>query len=207
MALRGGESSADRSGLTALVEESQRLAATDLLTGLMNRRAFASMMQGELGRSQRHGYPLAVTLLDVDHFKQVNDRHGHVCGDRVLSAVGELLRDNLRLGDLAARWGGEEFVVAFTSTSHEGALIGCERLRQGVEGLNITDGKGNRIPVTASFGIAIRQDGEELDALIDRADRAMYASKSAGRNRVTLCPQNAQPMRSEPITGVRIPAA
>ena len=173
--------------MAILVEESQRLAATDALTGLMNRRAFGIAMRTELARCTRHAYPLSFLLLDVDHFKQINDKHSHASGDRVLAAMGELLVHELRESDIAGRWGGEEFVIACTSTNGAGCIIAAERIRMAIEAMVITNDKGERIPVTASIGAATWRNGETLEALIDRADRAMYASKSAGRNRVTRC--------------------
>ncbi len=172
--------------MAVLVEDSQRLAATDVLTGLMNRRAFALLMASELARSQRHGYSLCFALLDVDHFKQINDTHGHAAGDGVLASIGGLLRDLLRRSDVAARWGGEEFVVAYTSTDMAGALVAGERLREALQERVVLNDSGARIPFTASIGLASWQSGEPLEALVDRADRAMYASKTAGRNRVTM---------------------
>src|ERR1041385_6086188 len=102
--------------MAGLVEESRLQASTDPLTGLMNRRAFLHAMQAEMARCTRYDYPLSVALLDVDHFKQINDRHGHAAGDDVLVKVGAMLRDALRKTDLGVRWGGEEFVVALSST-------------------------------------------------------------------------------------------
>jgi two-component system cell cycle response regulator len=173
--------------IATLVEESQRLAASDPLTGLLNRRAFSSVMNGELARCARHGYPLSLALLDVDHFKQVNDKRGHATGDAVLASIGELLRHHPRRSDMASRWGGEEFVVAYTSTSLAGAHLATERLRRAIEERVILDAAGDRVPVTASIGVASWHAGESLESLVDRADRAMYASKTAGRNRVSVC--------------------
>jgi two-component system cell cycle response regulator len=173
--------------MAALVEESQLLAATDALTGLMNRRAFGSLMKGEIARCDRYGYPLSFALLDIDHFKQVNDKRGHGGGDRVLSAVGGLLQSLLRRSDYAGRWGGEEFVITYTSTDLAGAQLAGERLRKAVEDLVVNDEGGERIPVTVSVGLATWHPGESVESLVDRADRAMYASKAAGRNRVSVC--------------------
>jgi two-component system cell cycle response regulator len=172
--------------IATLVEDSQRLAATDALTGLMNRRAFSSAMAGELARCERHSYPLALALMDIDHFKQVNDQHGHAAGDRVLNAVGKVFGSHLRASDLSARWGGEEFVVAFTSTGLDGARTCGERLRAAIEGASIANDAGERIPVTASIGVAVWVLGETLDSLVSRADLAMYSAKSSGRNRVAI---------------------
>jgi two-component system cell cycle response regulator len=197
--------------MTALIEESQRLAATDPLTRLGNRRAFSAAASLEIARSLRHGYPLTLLLLDIDHFKKINDSRGHAAGDRVLAALGALLASSLlRRTDLAARWGGEEFVVAYLSTATDGALIAAERLRAAIEALIIEDDEQHLIPVTASIGLAELRPGESLEGLVARADRAMYAAKSAGRNRVLLsetdgasmappsAPTRAPPLRPAP---------
>lgn len=169
--------------MAALMDESQRLATTDSLTGLMNRHAFLSMMQVELARSVRYQMPLTLLLLDVDHFKTVNDNYGHAAGDAVLSTIGRFLRSDLRVSDSACRWGGEEIVIALKSTGTDGAEIFGERLRQGIEELEILTAKG-KIRVTASIGIAAMQANDALEALLERADRRMYAAKAQGRNRV-----------------------
>jgi two-component system cell cycle response regulator len=173
--------------IATLMEESQRLAATDALTGLMNRRALATVMEAELARCARHGYPLSLLLLDIDHFKLINDRRGHAAGDRVLAATGDLMRAQLRRSDLAARWGGEEFVVACTSTDAAGSGVAAERLRAAIEEMVVSDEAGQRIAITASIGAATWRTGESLEGFVDRADRAMYVSKVSGRNRVTVC--------------------
>lgn len=172
--------------MATLVEESERLASTDVLTGLMNRRSFTGIMAGELERSTRYGHALSLALVDVDHFKAVNDTHGHAAGDAVLAAMGSLFRGGtLRGSDLAARWGGEEFVIAYLSTSVAGAQLAAERLRAGI-GAMVVDFEGTRIPITASLGLTSLAPRESLADLVDRADRAMYRSKSTGRNRVTV---------------------
>lgn len=170
--------------MAALVEESQRQASIDVLTGLMNRRAFLPAIRNEVARGSRYGQALSVLLLDVDHFKVINDRHGHAAGDQVLSAVGAALARSLRTTDFAARWGGEEFVVALTSTNLESGLTVAERTRRIIEELLIEDASGHRIPVTASVGLTELRRGDGVDQLMDRADRAMYAAKFGGRNRV-----------------------
>lgn len=174
--------------VATLVEETQRLATVDALTGLRNRRAFVEATEREIARNERYGDPLTVILLDIDHFKHVNDTFGHAAGDLVLAAVGQTLGVTARTTDLCARFGGEEFVVALTATALDGGLLAAERLRAAVEALVVHSADGVRIPVTASFGVALCRRGDSLDSLIDRADCAMYASKSAGRNRVTLEP-------------------
>jgi diguanylate cyclase (GGDEF)-like protein len=175
--------------MATLVEESQRLATTDSLTTLMNRRAFVGTLQREIARSGRYGQELSLLLLDVDHFKQINDRLGHNTGDVVLAALGRNLHAQIRTSDIAARWGGEEFVVALTCTDAEGAACFGERLRASIEALVILDSKDERVPVTVSIGTACYAANESFDSLLERADRAMYVAKSAGRNRVVAAPQ------------------
>ncbi len=118
--------------MATLVEESRRLATVDALTGLMNRRAFNATLQVEIARAERYGHPLSFVLLDIDHFKAINDQRGHASGDAVLSALGHALSKSARTTDYVARWGGEEFVVALTCTDREGARVVAERMRQAV---------------------------------------------------------------------------
>ena len=180
--------------MATLVEESRWMATTDLLTGLLNRRAFLESTGREVARTKRYNDVLSVILLDVDHFKHINDRRGHAAGDMVLAAVGKLLNQALRTCDIVARWGGEEFVLVLPSTSLEGAEQVAERVRALLEGAEIKDGNGDLIPVTASFGVAAYVGGETLEQVVDRADRAMYLAKSGGRNRVVCdLPRLSQP--------------
>lgn len=175
--------------MAALVDEQQRLAAIDPLTGLMNRRSFLAQMEIEIARARRYGLPLSVLLMDVDHFKHINDGHGHAGGDQVLTSMGSLLRKQLRVPDLAARWGGEEFVVALTNTNVDGGLVVGERIRMAIQELQVSHADV-KIPVTASVGLAAFDGIESVDALIDRADRAMYCAKVGGRNRLMLSEQD-----------------
>ncbi|HMJ15095.1 MAG TPA: diguanylate cyclase [Polyangiaceae bacterium] len=170
--------------MATLVEESQRLATIDALTGLMNRRAASAVLQKDLARAARYGQSLSLILLDVDHFKMINDRLGHRTGDVVLAALGKTLLQQARLSDTAARWGGEEFVVALTCTDAAGGVTFSERLRAAIEAMVVLDSDNEPVHVTASIGVATYIPGDSLDSLVDRADRAMYAAKSSGRNRV-----------------------
>jgi diguanylate cyclase len=170
--------------MATLVEESRWMATTDALTGLLNRHAFLESTAREVARTKRYNDKLSVVLLDVDHFKHINDKRGHAAGDMVLSAVGKLLLAALRTCDIVARWGGEEFVLMLPSTSIDGGEDVAERVRALLEHADIKDGNGDNIPVTASFGVAAYSIGETLEQVIDRADRAMYRAKSGGRNRV-----------------------
>jgi two-component system cell cycle response regulator len=172
--------------MATLVEESQRLATVDPLTTLLNRRAFLASLETELERSSRLGYPLSVLLMDIDHFKQINDRFGHASGDAVLAAVGRMLAQQLRKVDLVARWGGEEFVTALSGTGEDNAAAVAERLRHQLTQLSVRATDGSVIPVTASFGVAVYNAREGIDVVVDRADRAMYAAKNAGRNQVKV---------------------
>ncbi len=177
--------------IVSLVEESQHLARIDPLTGLMNRRAMIASLDREIARAVRLHEPLSLMLLDVDHFKAINDRRGHASGDTVLAALGKLLAREIRAVDLAARWGGEEFVIGLCAADKPGGVIAAERIRQAVEAMSVADSEGTKIPVTVSIGLAAYRPGDDVEALVDRADRAMYLAKSAGRNRVVIDPDVA----------------
>jgi diguanylate cyclase (GGDEF)-like protein len=192
--------------MASLVEESRQMATTDSLTVLLNRRAFLARAGDELKRSQRYGDNLSVILLDVDHFKRINDQRGHAAGDHVLVEVAKLLSGSVRGCDVVARWGGEEFVIALPSTPPKNALILAERLRCRLEAHPIVDHDGTPIPVTASFGLAAQAASDNLQSLIDRADRAMYGAKSSGRNRVHFVEHTPTPECAE-HSSVREPVA
>jgi two-component system, cell cycle response regulator len=179
--------------IAALMEESQRQAQFDALTGLMNRRAFTEAAKREVARSQRFGSPLSVLLFDVDHFKAINDRRGHPAGDAVLAELGRLLTLQLRKIDFVGRWGGEEFTAALTGTGLNGGLIAAERIRNAVATMTVQDSTGDCIPVTVSIGLSSFETGDSLDSLVDRADRAMYLAKTSGRNRVAIAPSASKP--------------
>jgi diguanylate cyclase (GGDEF)-like protein len=187
--------------MATLVEESRLTATTDMLTGLLNRRAFIEWATRELRRAERYRDSLSVIILDVDHFKQVNDRYGHATGDHVLEFVGSMLPKAVRSCDVVARWGGEEFVLALPSTPLQGAVLVAERARRTLEEASVQAGNGSTVPVTASFGVAQLNPGETIDQLIDRADRAMYAAKSGGRNRVETADSlpDPRPHASAPV--------
>jgi two-component system cell cycle response regulator len=169
--------------MAALMDESQRQATTDPLTGLSNRRALLASLHIEIAQARRHGLPLSVCLLDVDHFKSINDGHGHAAGDQVLAAVGALLRRELRTPDVAARWGGEEFVILLRHTDGDGGVVAAERIRKAVQALEIT-AADKKILVTVSIGVAEFALENSAETFIEGADRAMYRAKLGGRNRV-----------------------
>jgi two-component system, cell cycle response regulator len=163
-------------GNARLLHEVRRLASTDPLTGVANRRAFDEGLARELSRARRYGEPLSLVLVDVDHFKRVNDAHGHQVGDDVLRHLGRRLRDAARPMDLPARYGGEEFAVILPSCGPEDAVAVAERLRLAV----VVDAP---VSITASAGVATLHGGMDADGLVTAADRALYAAKRAGRDR------------------------
>lgn len=157
----------------------EELAITDPLTGLRNRRAFDASVAQEIAIVQRRGTPLSLLMLDVDHFKRVNDSLGHDGGDKVLQAIAAHMKACARTVDVVARVGGEEFAVILPSTDEAGAHEVGERMRRAVEG-----GPWPEMPVTISVGVATLTDGEDAERIYGRADAALYAAKQAGRNRV-----------------------
>jgi two-component system, cell cycle response regulator len=169
-----------------LYEDAQRLAATDALTSMPNRRAFLDAIETERLRSERHSFPLSVLLLDVDHFKAVNDSRGHAAGDAVLRGIARVLFTVARRTDIVARWGGEEFVIALPQTREAGARVAAERVRRAIEEAKHTLPGGEIIGVTASVGVSSADAPWQPDALIASADSAMYAAKARGRNRVEV---------------------
>ncbi|MFP4056416.1 MAG: GGDEF domain-containing protein [Candidatus Brocadiia bacterium] len=172
----------------------ERLATTDGLTGLLNRRTVLERLETELTRCRRLALPLALVLLDVDHFKAVNDRHGHQAGDRVLAHVGRLLRAACRSYDLAGRYGGEEFILALPHADASQGRAAAERLRQRLAAAPVPLGDGEALAVTASLGVAVAAEGvDTADALVAAADQALYKAKAAGRNRVWPAPSAALP--------------
>ncbi|MBC8492163.1 MAG: diguanylate cyclase [Chloroflexi bacterium] len=169
-----------------LFGEVQRLATTDGLTGIYNRRHFFELAEHELSRARRYGHPVSAIMLDVDHFKQVNDTYGHAAGDQVLRAVAERCGDNIRDIDILGRYGGEEFAIILPATDLTVAQIAAERLRRCIADVPVPTDKGD-LTVTISLGVASSaQDDEDVAALLNRADAAMYAAKQAGRNRVVV---------------------
>lgn len=160
-------------------------ATHDPLTGLLNRRTFEEQLHGEILRSQRTGEPIGVAMIDVDHFKRVNDTYGHHAGDLALGQIAALLRDTVRRTDLAGRWGGEEFALVFPSERPEATVVHLERLRQAVESSVIQLPHGDRITLTISAGAAFGpEDGSDGAALIRMADARLLDAKRSGRNRI-----------------------
>jgi diguanylate cyclase (GGDEF)-like protein len=176
-----------------LFDEVQRLATLDGLTGTYNRRHFMELAQMQFDSARRFSQPLSALMLDVDHFKSVNDRYGHAVGDQVLRGLADRCRTALRSIDVLGRYGGEEFAILLPHTErHSGAAVLAERIRQRVdeEPLNTDAGP---IHVTVSVGVASTDDAtEDLGALFKRADLALYEAKQSGRNRVVEDAQIAE---------------
>jgi len=167
--------------------ELERLARTDVLTNVTNRRHFFELAEIEYQRFQRYKNPLAVMILDIDYFKQVNDRYGHIAGDQVLKLIATQCRNLLRVTDLFARYGGEEFISLLIETTRESALETAERIRKQIEKIKI-EYKGETILVTISIGLAFAENDTTInfEKIIEWADNALYQSKAYGRNMVTV---------------------
>ncbi len=158
-------------------------AATDYLTELYNRRYFNECLTAALSAARRHTYPLAMIMIDLDNFKRVNDTHGHSAGDLVLKTFAGLLRDMIRTEDVAARWGGEEFIILLSHTVSDAAAALAERIRSAFEQQSDSS---SRFFLSASFGVVQLQENDDADTLIRRADTALYQAKHEGRNRVVV---------------------
>lgn len=168
-------------------EQSVSLALIDSLTGLYNRRYLFSHLARLMADTAQRDKPLALLMIDVDHFKAVNDTHGHSIGDDVLRAISDVLQDSVRNVDLVARLGGEEFVVVMPDTPETSAMVVAERLRAAVAGLELKGANGEGFSITISLGCAMRAD-DGFEQLIERADSALYRAKNGGRDRVELAP-------------------
>ncbi|MFT3915007.1 MAG: sensor domain-containing diguanylate cyclase [Anaeromyxobacteraceae bacterium] len=164
-------------------ERLRELATTDPLTGALNRRQLYELAEEEVRRAERYWRPLCFAMLDLDHFKLVNDRFGHAVGDDALKAVAGAIRRSLRATDRLARHGGEEFVVMLPETPLATARGALERIRASVEGLRF-EARGEPVRITVSAGVVAWRSGESVDAVLDRADAALYEAKRTGRNRV-----------------------
>jgi len=161
-------------------------AMTDALTGISNRRHFLAALEREAYLSRRHGYALSIAFLDVDKFKDINDTHGHGGGDKVLQRLAAFATAQFRAGDLVARWGGDEFVILLPHTDESGARVIAERLLGAIRSARFA---APGLRVTSSIGVASRHsDDTSIDALLSRADSAMYEAKRMGSNRIETPP-------------------
>lgn len=178
--------SEQREELARALAQLQAIATRDELTGLPNRRQMQALMDQELLRALRHHHDFCIALVDLDHFKRVNDDHGHAAGDAVLRAFAEAGQAALRATDVLARWGGEEFIVLLPDTAMPPALGGMERLRQQIEALAIDAGGGRTLSVTVSIGLTGHHRSDALAQTLERADRLLYQAKAEGRNRICI---------------------
>ncbi|MFA9459757.1 diguanylate cyclase [Thiohalorhabdus methylotrophus] len=170
----------DISERKALESELQRQATHDRLTGLFNRHHFEALLSDEIQRAERYANPFSLVMFDIDHFKRVNDTHGHPVGDRVLCQVADTVQERLRQTDILARWGGEEFLALLPGTPLPGAAELAEYLRRAIADTETLPG----IPATISLGVAEFRVGESWTTLLKRVDDALYRAKTGGRNRV-----------------------
>lgn len=159
----------------------QQQAVTDPLTGLYNRRGFLDLAEHELLRAHRFNRPLSMILIDIDRFKEINDMHGHLMGDKILATVSANCKAELRQVDIVARYGGDEFIVLLPETTLQEALLAAERLRSRVEGLRFPH-NGDALSTTICLGVAELRSGDTLKSLIERTDQALYQAKQSGRN-------------------------
>lgn len=171
-----------------MITELRQLSHRDHLTGLLNRRAFDDLAPAQMARAKRQRCPLALLLFDLDHFKQINDQHGHEAGDQVLQHVARLAQAELRSGDLLARYGGEEFIALLTDCNEQTTLALAERLRQSMLQQPLLLPDGSLLHLSASFGLVVQPAGLacSLPELFSRADAALYVAKAQGRNQVQM---------------------
>jgi len=158
----------------------ESIARTDSLTGTLNRVAFEDILSKEIKEARRLGRHLSLIIFDVDNFKSINDNFGHLFGDRVLKKVANIVRENLREGDILARWGGEEFIILLPNTDLERAVTVAEKLRRRLHSYRFM----NDLIVTASFGVTQLENDDDVVRLVMKADKALYTAKRNGKNRV-----------------------
>lgn len=184
------------SRLVRMQKQFRRLAETDALTGAANRRAFMQYLEMQSEKARRHETPVSVVMIDLDHFKSVNDTYGHATGDRVLIETVKEVQSCLRDRDLLGRLGGEEFAVVLHDTRLEQAGMVAERIRETIERMHVENDDGERFNVTGSFGVAsvqLKHGLDTPDSLLQAADEVLYFSKQNGRNRVTLAKPGPDP--------------
>jgi diguanylate cyclase (GGDEF)-like protein len=167
-------------------EQLEKLSMTDRLTGLLNRGTWENLIDAEYERNRRYGHPTCLVMFDIDHFKPVNDTHGHLAGDEVIKYTADVVRKSLRQSDIPGRYGGEEFGIILPETDAEGARTICERIREIIENSTVKTTVAD-IQYTVSIGVAPLTDGpENYMQWLQQADEALYAGKEGGRNRVVV---------------------
>jgi two-component system cell cycle response regulator len=167
-------------------EKLEKLANFDSLTGLYNRRAILGKLRELISRANRYKEDFSLVMLDIDHFKKVNDSYGHLTGDEVLEKVAALIRQNIRDTDIAGRYGGEEYIIILPHTNLSSAWVIAERIRSIIEKAEMKDPAGNVFAVTVSQGLSNWERYEDADSLISCTDEALYKAKEKGRNRVQI---------------------
>lgn len=166
------------------------LAHCDALTGVKNRSTFDESFDREIHLAQRHDQDITLMVIDIDHFKKVNDTYGHSTGDAVLKTVANTIHDSIRTTDLLFRFGGEEFVVVLTNSDCEGSYDIAKRVLESVRAIDM-EVKGQKFNVSVSIGLACRESSDDKDALFNRADAAMYDAKNGGRDQIKVAHKNA----------------
>ncbi len=167
-------------------QDLSRLALTDALTGIANRRAFLDQLNREIACSERTGRALCVAMVDIDHFKRVNDTYGHGTGDKVIRKTADRMVNHLRANDRVGRLGGEEFGIILPDTMPDDAMPALNRLREDIGASSMRTETDEALQVTVSMGLAVHRGMETADAVLSRADEALYEAKETGRNRVCL---------------------
>jgi diguanylate cyclase (GGDEF)-like protein len=173
-------------------EQLARMANIDHLTGLYNRRAALSRLDELFKQARRYVEKLSVIMLDIDHFKMINDRYGHLTGDETLEKIAVLLQNRIRDADTVGRYGGEEFLIILPKADIPSAMRMAERIRKTIAAAKIRDRQGNVFSITVSQGLAGYKPGDDTYSIVSRADNALYWAKVGGRNRVETCELIAQ---------------
>jgi diguanylate cyclase (GGDEF)-like protein len=181
-----------RRRISESIEQIRLQANTDSHTGLFNFRYLMNYLRQQNAEAERHRNQLSFLMVDIDHFKAINDEYGHPAGDKALSAIAHLIRENTRKGDVVARYGGEEFAVAMPHTSHEQALVVADKIRHAVASGEIDIGTAKRHITVSVGGASFPDDAQKPDALIGLADAALYVAKNSGRNQVAMAPPLTQ---------------
>ena len=179
-------SSSPRYAMRQRLEELQELAMHDPLTGIANRRFVEISLAARLEELKRYGFGFSVMFIDADHFKKINDTHGHGVGDRILKMISATVANSLRSFDIIGRWGGEEFVVLLVNTKREDLFKLADRLRRLVSQSALTLENGETLKITVSIGATAAQKGDTVESLVERADKLMFESKRRGRNLVSI---------------------
>jgi diguanylate cyclase (GGDEF)-like protein len=171
--------------INRLREKVEELATKDELTRICNRRRLFEVLEREVELARRQYAPFSILMIDIDDFKNINDTYGHLSGDMVLKEAAAAMKQTLRIGDYVGRYGGEEFLIVLAYPSLENAVLCGERIRQKIENLSVLSSKGSQIKITISTGSTIYCPDESLDQTLARADKALYMSKTTGKNKIT----------------------